>query len=211
MQNEIFTIGYSSFSTDEFIQILNKYGINVIVDVRSLPYSRYKQEFNRENIKDLLLKNNISYVFLGDNCGARIDAAECYINGKANYHLIARHPKFQEGINRICKGLEQDYNIALMCAEKDPITCHRTILICRNLRLKNIQIKHILQNGGIEDHSKSEKRLMKLFKLDQPAFFRTEEERLEEAYNLQAERIAYEGSNSNKGQNINEGVACVPS
>jgi hypothetical protein len=80
-----------------------------------------------------------------------------------------------------------------MCAEKDPITCHRTILICRNLLLsEGITIKHILSNGRVEDHKDSELRLMKLFKLDQPDLFRTDQQRLDDAYSRQGENIAYE-------------------
>jgi uncharacterized protein (DUF488 family) len=121
MTKEIFTIGYSTFSVDGFIETLNRNNITAIADVRSSPYSRFRPEFNRENLKQILLRNNIAYVFLGEECGARINAPECYINGKADYHLIANHPKFQEGLRRIREGLKR-YRIALMCAEKDPIT-----------------------------------------------------------------------------------------
>ena len=85
----------------------------------------------------------------------------------------------------------QKYQITLMCAEKDPISCHRTILICRNLRSNDIQILHLLGSGTIEEHKVTEKRLMKLYNLDQPNLFLTEAQRLEEAYDLQGEKIAY--------------------
>jgi len=186
----IYTIGYSCFSIDAFVNILKKHQINAVVDVRSVPYSQFKPIFNRETLINYLKKENIIYVFLGDNCGARIDAPECYINGKADYKLISKHSKFQKGIIRLRDGI-QKYQIALMCAEKDPISCHRTILICRNLRLNDIQILHLLCNGTIEDHKVTEKRLMKLYNLDQPNLFLTEAQRLEEAYNLQGEKIAY--------------------
>ena len=78
-----------------------------------------------------------------------------------------------------------------MCAEKDPIACHRTILICRNLRSVDIQILHLLGDGTVEDHKVTERRLMKLYNLDQPSLYLTKAQSLEEAYNLQGEKIAY--------------------
>lgn len=189
--NKLFTIGYSPHTLESFLDAINKHHITAITDVRSTPYSQYKPEFNRDKIKDFLKKNNIAYVFLGDLCGARVEDPSCYIDGKVNYSLVANNSKFKEGLVRIQKGL-QSYRIALMCAEKDPITCHRTILICRNLVSMNIQIEHILENGEIERHKESELRLMKLFNLNHPDLFQSEKQRLDEAYSRQGEKIAYE-------------------
>ena len=122
--------------------------------------------------------------------GARIKAPECYRNRQVDYGLVSQHPLFQTGIERLLKGMEK-YSIALMCAEKDPITCHRTILICRYLKKYQIKIYHILDTNTLEDNSVAELRLMKLFKLDQPDLFRNDSERLLEAYSLQEEKIAY--------------------
>lgn len=132
MLNELFTIGYSPHTYDSFLNILRKYQISALVDVRSSPYSQFKPEFNRETLKDLLKKHKIAYVFLGDYCGARVEDPTCYVNGKVDYNLVAKSQKFKEGLERIKKGMDI-FRIALMCAEKDPITCHRTILISRNL------------------------------------------------------------------------------
>lgn len=189
-KSEIFTIGYSCYKTQSIIEVLKKYSITAIADVRSVPFSNYKPEFNRDKLESVLRKENISYVFLGDNCGARIKAPECYVNGKVDYTLVANHPRFKEGLKRLKKGM-QNYRIALMCAEKDPITCHRAILICRNLQVLNLHVRHILCNGNIEEHYDSEKRLMKLFKLDQPGLFKTESQRIEEAYRRQSKKIAF--------------------
>ena len=198
----IYTIGYAPYTLDTFVNILKKYKISAIVDVRSSPYSQFKSEFNRETLKNFLKVNQITYVFLGDYCGARVEDPSCYVNGKVDYKLVAKNRKFKEGLERIKKGMEK-FRIALMCAEKDPITCHRTILICRNLLTAGIKIQHILSNGKIEEHGDSENRLMKLFNLDQPELFRNEQQRLEDAYCRQGEKIAYEiaePSNENWGQ-----------
>jgi len=200
--NELFTIGYSPHSSDSFLSILKKYKITALVDVRSSPYSQFKPEFNQESLKDFLKSHNIAYVFLGDYCGARVEDPSCYMNGKVDYKLVAENQKFREGLERIKKGMEK-FRIALMCAEKDPITCHRTILICRNLLTERVKIKHILGNGKVENHRDSENRLMKLFNLNHPDLFRSEQQRLEDAYSRQGEKIAYETaepSNENWGQ-----------
>lgn len=201
MSKNIFTIGYSSFSLEAFIETLKKYKISAVADVRSTPYSQFKPEFNRESLKEELSKNNIAYVFLGEECGARVNDPNCYINGKVDYDLVAKSQKFKAGIERIKRGMEK-YKIVLMCAEKDPITCHRTILICRNLHYASVQINHILSDGRCENHKDSELRLLKLFNLSDPDLFRSDEQRLNDAYSRQGEKIAYEiaePSNENWG------------
>lgn len=190
----IHTIGYAAHTIESFIGTLKNFEITAIADVRSRPYSKFKPEFNRENLRSVLTENKIEYVFLGDNIGARIKAPECYKNGQANYELISKHPLFQNGIDRLLKGMEK-FLIALMCAEKDPINCHRTILICKKLKAYQIQIFHIIDDKTYEKHSETEFRLMKLFNLDQPALFMKDAERLEEAYFRQEEKIAYVSEN----------------
>lgn len=191
MSNELFTIGYSPHIPESFLRILKKYKITAVADVRSSPYSQFKPEFNKDQITEFLKENGIAYVFLGDVCGARVEDSSCYVNGKVDYALVAENPKFKEGLKRIINGMEK-FRIALMCAEKDPITCHRTILICRNLTSRGINIKHILSNGRIENQKDSEQRLLKLFMLNHPDMFRSEQQRLNDAYSRQGEKIAYE-------------------
>ena len=186
----IHTIGYAAHTIESFAATLKKFNITAIADVRSQPYSKFKPEFNRENLKQALINNRIEYVFLGDNIGARIKASECYKNGQADYELISKHPLFKKGIERLLKGMEK-FSIALMCAEKDPITCHRTILICKHLKKYQIQIYHIIDVNTSENHTETEFRLMKLFHLEQPDLFMKDSERLEEAYSRQEEKIAY--------------------
>ncbi len=188
--NPLFTIGYSPHTQESFLNFLKKYKITSLADVRSEPFSKYKPEFNKNTISAFLNKNGIRYVFLGDECGARIKAQECYINGKAEYKLIAKHPVFLHGLERIKRGLATQ-TIALMCAEKDPIQCHRTILICRNLRNESIEISHIMHDGSQENQKNAENRLLRLFHLDLPDLFRNDKEKLEEAYDRQGEDIAY--------------------
>jgi uncharacterized protein (DUF488 family) len=148
-------------------------------------------EFNREKLKEHLANELIYYVFLGDKCGARVEDLSCYVDGQVDFKKVARLPEFQAGLARILEGARQ-FPIALMCAEKDPITCHRTILICKELYKHNLYIKHILHDGGTEDHSELEKRLLKLFNLDQHHLLKSKKDSLDEAYERQGKKIAYQ-------------------
>jgi len=194
----IYTIGYAPHSIESFLNLLKKHSITAIADVRSSPYSQFKPEFNSDLLQNTLKNEGIAYVFLGKELGARVEDSECYINGQVDFNLVSKSHLFREGIKRLKNGMS-NYRVSLLCAEKDPITCHRTLLICRELARQGIRVKHILFNGSIEDQIESEIRLLKLHKLDHPNMFKSEQERIDEAYNLQAQKIAYEEKNNNIG------------
>jgi uncharacterized protein (DUF488 family) len=188
---KLYTIGYSTYELSSFINVLKKYKIDVIVDVRSSPFSSFYSEYNKDNLRNVLKKNGLKYLFLGDNLGARINAPECYQNdGKAIYEKISKHPIFKEGLQRLKKGVEI-YNVVLLCAEKDPINCHRNILVCRNIKSENLDIIHILSNGELENNNVTEIRLLKLHNLFEDDMFSTFEDRLNLAYTQQGYNIAY--------------------
>ncbi|NEO26652.1 MAG: DUF488 domain-containing protein [Kamptonema sp. SIO4C4] len=205
---QVFTIGHSNLTLEDFLERLKQHHITALADVRSHPYSRYLPHFNQKELKTALKKANIAYVFLGQELGARPNNLECYVRGQARYDKIAATPEFKTGLERLQKGAEQ-YNIALMCAEQDPMTCHRAILVCPHLQQQGIQVQHITKTGALEAHTDLEKRLLKQHKLDQYlpenqtqiqlALFtdamasktRSYEDLLQEAYQLQANKIAY--------------------
>jgi len=187
---ELFTVGHSVHTVEEFLEMLKLHAINALCDVRSSPYSRYSPQFNRESLKEDVLKSGIAYIYLGAELGPRSSDLSCYEHGKVQYRRLAEKEIFQQGLARLRKGLET-YRIALMCAEKDPLTCHRMILICRNLREEGIHIRHILEDGSLEDNCDTEQRLMKLLKIDPADLFSSEEEQIRRAYDLQADKIAY--------------------
>jgi uncharacterized protein (DUF488 family) len=188
---DLYTIGYAAFSNIEsFISALKINNIEVIADVRSIPKSSYKPEFSKDCLEKQLKINNIKYVFLGDNCGARIDDPTCYINGQVSYDKIKETAGFKHGLERILNGLNK-YVISLLCAEKDPIFCHRDILVCRNLKPYGINIQHIISEKIIELNSRTENRLLKQFKLDVDDFFMSYEDRLNLAYDQQGNKIAF--------------------
>ena len=187
---ELFTIGHSVHTVEGFLELLKRRSINTLCDVRSSPYSRYSPQFNRESLKEDVLKQGIAYIYLGAELGPRSSDLSCYENGKVQYQRLAEKESFQQGLKRLRKGMET-HRIALMCAEKDPLTCHRMLLICRQLHREDIQIRHILEDGSLEDNCDTERRLMKLLKIDPADLFSSEEEQIRRAYDLQADKVAY--------------------
>jgi len=192
MANTLFTIGYSNRSIEDLIALLRQHKITALCDVRSAPYSSRNPLYNREIFKQSLKLHNIEYVFLGEELGARPKDLSCYVEGKAIYEKIAATKLFKKGLERVKLGLEKGYTLALMCAEKDPMTCHRTILICRNLRGQGVDIEHIIDHKTIETQADLEKRLIALLKLYPDMFKDTDPNALiERAYDAQGDRIAY--------------------
>jgi uncharacterized protein (DUF488 family) len=189
LASTLLTIGHSTHKLDYFLGLLAKNGIQALCDVRSVPYSRRNPQFNRDSLKEQLEAAGISYVFLGKELGARSDNPACYVNGKVQYNRLANEPGFQEGLRRLRAGSEK-YRVAIMCAERDPLTCHRTILVCRELRSDNLNIDHILADGSIEPNGAAERRLMAITKV-RPDMLVTKQDCIERAYETQAQKIAY--------------------
>jgi uncharacterized protein (DUF488 family) len=191
VHRQIFTVGHSDNSIEWFIELLRMHGITALADVRSSPYSRFNHQFNRDQLKAALNAARIHYVPLSDELGARRKEPECYVDGKARYDLIANLPLFQKGLRRVQHGAER-HRIALMCAEKDPITCHRTILVCRHLKPYGIPISHILQNGELETTEGVEQRLLEVAGNGGVDLFASDPcAALAHAYDVQGDRIAY--------------------
>jgi len=191
MASVVYTIGHSNHAPERFLELLERHGIAAVVDVRSRPYSRMNPQFNRENLKRLLQAADIGYVFLGRELGARSEDPACYAGSKVQYERLAATELFRQGLDRVCEGLET-YRLALMCAEKEPLDCHRTILVARHLRARGVAVQHILEDGGLERHEETLARLRERLRLPESDLFRSEEEVLEDAYRMQGERIAYE-------------------
>lgn len=187
---KMYTVGYSSYDLDSFVAMIKEKDIDAVTDVRSSPYSSYHSDFNQDNLKKRLGAEGIAYVFLGDLIGARHEDKALCSGGVVDFKRVAALESFKRGIARLRKGLES-YSVAVMCAEKDPVTCHRMILICRNTG-KDCSIFHILDGGKVETHREAEWRLMKKFGLEQPDLMgTTEDERLSLAYDRQGKIIAY--------------------
>jgi len=186
----VFTIGHSTHSLGAFVALLNRHGVTAIADVRSAPFSRFNPQFNREALEVGLAAHRIKYVFLGRELGARSSDASCYENGRVLYTRLARTQLFRGGLNRIIKG-SHEYQIALMCAEKEPLDCHRTLLVARALTERGCVVEHILADGRLEAHGASMARLLDIVGIPRRDLFRSQEELLAEALSRQEERIAY--------------------
>lgn len=188
----LFTIGHSNHPISQFIEILKKHNITAIADVRSIPYSAFNQQFNREYLAKNLKNFDIAYVFLGEELGAKPDDLFYYKDGQVDLTLISMSEKFKQGIERLIRGTEK-YRIALMCSEKDPINCHRAILIAPFLQKLGVTVKHILYNGSIEEHSKTENRIINLLKQECDLFLSSldESEIVKLAYMEQLKKISH--------------------
>jgi len=192
--NTLFTIGHSNHDIATLLHLLRRQAVQAVADVRSHPYSARFPQFNGPVLERALKEDGVLYVFLGRELGARREEPSCYVDGQARYDLVAKTRAFAEGLDRVLKGLA-DYRVALLCAEKDPLTCHRTILVCRHLRGKGFPIQHILPDGGLESHEAAENRLLVLLGKEHPSLFATREQLLEEAYEEQGRRIAFRQTN----------------
>jgi uncharacterized protein (DUF488 family) len=199
--NTLFTIGHSTHDLSAFLGLLQMHDVQAVADVRSQPFSSRFPQFSRLALEKSLKDNHLRYVFLGHELGARREEACCYMDGQARYDLVAKTSAFADGITRILKGLEQ-YRLALLCAEKDPITCHRTILVCRHLRGRGFAIQHILGDGKLESHEALEDRLLKLFGESQPSLFASREQLVEQAYDEQGGKIAYRQSPESSDEDL---------
>jgi uncharacterized protein (DUF488 family) len=186
---ELFTIGHSNHTPEKFLELLKQHDISAIGDVRSSPFSAWTPQFNRSVLEGALKKSGVHYVFLGDELGARRVEREVYVDGVARYERIAKLPTFQSGLERVRKGARK-FRLALMCAEKDCLECHRTILVCRHLR-RELGIAHIQEDGSVESHVEVEARLMKEEKIPQSDLFMSEADLIERAYDQRGPKIAY--------------------
>lgn len=196
----LYTVGHSKHSLQHFLKILRLNNISCIVDVRSMPFSKICPQFNQDNFKKFLNENGIYYIFMGKEFGARREDKNLYTNeGYLDFEKTANSKDFIEGVERISKGLKKDFRIAFMCTEKDPINCHRNILVAHEFQKNNYEIQNILADGTIESQQHLEQRLLNIyfpnrFQID---LFENSKENLNEkelinkAYKLRNKDIGY--------------------
>jgi len=188
----IYSVGHSNHEIDEFVKILRGFSIDVVVDVRSAPYSKYCPQFNKETIEQVLKNSGIKYLFLGKELGARPIDQSCYVDAVVSFDELKLSECFQRGISRLLDGIEK-HNIAMMCSEKEAINCHRAILISRVLTEKGITVKHILSETESLDQKDLEAMLLKKFKMEKTLFDKdsSRQSDIDEAYKKQENLICY--------------------
>lgn len=190
MREPVLTIGHSTHEQGRFIALLKQHRITALCDVRSTPYSRVNPQFNRESLKEALRGSGIAYVFVGDELGARSKDPTCYERGKVQYDRLAQTDLFRRGIERVREGASK-YKLVLMCAEREPLECHRTILVARHLSISGLEIQHVHADGRLESHADALSRLARMLNLSEHDMFHSREEVFDDAYRRQEERIAY--------------------
>lgn len=190
VQIRVMTIGHSTHSADRFVELLQQHAVSAVADVRSHPHSRHMPHFNRETLRSMLREHGIQYAFLGEELGARSKDPSCYIDGRVQYDRLAETTGFREGITRVLSGAATE-RIALMCAEKDPLECHRTLLVARKLVDRGVQVDHILADGSIEAHPDSLLRLLAKTGKHQTSLLDSEQDLVDAALAEQEARVAY--------------------
>ncbi len=155
----LFTVGHSNHEPELLLRLLAGAGVTAVADVRSSPYSRRLPHFSRGPLEALLRTSGIAYVFLGRELGGRPAADELYDpEGWADYELIRATAEFQQGVERLLRGLER-YRIALLCGEEDPLDCHRGLMITPALKELGVLPRHIRRDGRLETTAEMEARL----------------------------------------------------
>ena len=188
----VLTIGHSNHSLETFVALLRQHDVTALTDVRSAPYSRFNPQFNRKALQDSLQAIGIRYVFLGRALGGRPDDPACYEQGRVRYDRLAQTSLFREGLERVVEGAGRE-RIALMCAEKEPLDCHRTILVGRSLVERGVGVAHILADGALEPHDETMDRLLDSMRLPREDLLQSREELIEEALAQRERRIAFAG------------------
>ena len=161
----LFSIGHSNAGIDDFIELLRRNEIDLLVDTRSKPYSRYNPHFSREPLKQALNEHQIDYVFLGDRIGGKPEGEAFYFqSGKVDYDRVAEAPFYLAGLEQLI-ALAETRRVAFMCAEADYKHCHRYWLITRSLVGRGIRVQHLLHSGEIVKSAANE------FEPEQPSLF----------------------------------------
>jgi uncharacterized protein (DUF488 family) len=189
MTPEILTIGHSTHAPDRLLDLLHRHGVTAVADVRSSARSRFVEHVNAPALKALLGAAGIAYVPLGDALGARPRDRSVYVDGVAAHARIAATDWFRAGLDRVIAGAER-HRICLLCAEKDPLDCHRAVLVGRHLKARGARVSHIHGDGALEPNAAFEQRLLAATRLDKPDLFATGDP-VERAYDLRSRQIAY--------------------
>ena len=178
----VLTVGTSNHAWADFKRLLVNAGVEVLLDVRSQPSSRFPH-FSRPALRTALNAIGISYVYLGAELGGRPASSI-----QADYETMAASQMFVAGIDRVIE-IAARARPVLCCSEHEPLQCHRCLLVGRRLVERGVEVEHMLRDGVIEPHAATENRLLKLTKQTEADLFGTRQERLERAYRAQNHRL----------------------
>lgn len=179
----LYTIGHSNHPIGRFVELLRQQGIEVLADVRSTPFSRFNPQFNKRALDGTLARDGIRYCFLGAELGARSPDPAHHENGRVSYRKLAGSEAFQSGLARLLSEAKR-HRTAILCAEKEPLDCHRTILVAREVERMGLPVTHILADGSLETNRAALARLAKQLKLSNGDLFQSEGDVAERAYDI---------------------------
>ena len=196
---KLYSIGHSSQSLEDFLNLLTVHGVNCVIDVRSVPASKYSPQFNQDSLKYFLKSHEVQYLHFGDEFGAR--RTDCLDeNEQVDFEKAVETPLFKKGVERVMKGLEKGFRIAFMCSEADPLECHRFSLVSRYFYERGIDVQHILKDASLVSQADLEKEMVASFlhsrkyHLSEVDFLfgsYTEDEQRKDAYRLKNKEIGY--------------------
>jgi len=169
--SNFFTLGHSNHTMAAWLALVRQHRINVVVDTRSSPYSKYVPQFDRELIQRSLEDAGVRYLFLGAELGGRPANPAYYdATGHVLYSQLRNDASFQAAIVRLETGIEK-FTVALMCGEEDPAHCHRRLLIGRVLAERGHTMAHIRGDGRVESDEIVAAEARKPLVDGQPALF----------------------------------------
>jgi uncharacterized protein (DUF488 family) len=187
---DLFSIGHSNIAAERFIALLREAGADAVADVRSTPFSRRFPWFSGKSLAATLAHHGMTYLAYGDALGGRPRDVALYRDGVADYEAMAQRPEFQMGLDRLLADAARA-RVCLMCAEREPLDCHRCLLVARSLAARGLAIGHILHDGTIEPHLATEQRLRALAGEGDDLFVTGQNERLAAAYRRRARAVGY--------------------
>lgn len=187
---DLYSIGHSNIPADRFIGMLRSAGIEAIADVRSTPASRHFPWFSARRLQARLQQEGMDYLPFGVQLGGRPRDPSLYRDGVANYEAMAKQPEFQAGLQTLMDTAARRC-VCLMCAEREPLDCHRCLLVARALSERGLAIGHILHDGTVEPQTATEQRLLEFAGSNADLFETGQDERLAAAYRRRARAVAY--------------------
>ncbi|HCQ5599920.1 DUF488 family protein [Clostridioides difficile] len=197
---EIFAIGHSNYPYDKLIDMIKKYDINCVVDIRETPYFKYNIQYNKEAFNESLRNSGFVYIYMGKEFGAKRTNKDVYTQeGYADFEKVAKEDIFLNGIERLKKGCQMGYRIVLLGAMQEPIRCHRSILVGKVLNKEGFDVKYIMHEGNLAYQEDIEKSLLDKYFSDRKQLSidnllgsaLTREEMIQEGYKLANKEIGY--------------------
>ena len=197
---EIFAIGHSNYPYDKLIDMIKKYDINCVVDIRETPYSKYNTQYNKEAFNESLRNSGFVYIYMGKEFGAKRTNKDVYTQeGYADFEKVAKEDIFLKGIDRLKKGCQMGYRIVLLGAMQEPIRCHRSILVGKTLNKEGFDVKYIMHEGNLAYQQDIEESLLDKYFADRKQLSidnllgsaLTREEMIQEGYKLANKEIGY--------------------